>query len=274
MLLRTFCELSCNPNFQHSLYLETLFRSKVRGEYCPINLSLPPYYNADFFSILKHYDDHCPLNIANMSIKDWYRVLVEDRVLMAPATDSVPATLLPVHIEACNPAYNWPLTWQRARMRGLPADLASHLFRHLHGVLATQDRVARLGGNRGNRAPGVCRLCLPDCTENLFHCYYGCSNNCAAAQALLTAAQRLCCPGLTAQASLFLQGDIAEHYELPFVFLLSVGFKYIWDSRKLGKAVNRKEIKAELMARNYILANSKYRHVSLLLENVISDFPT
>ena len=90
-----------------------------------------------------------------MRIKDWYRVLLEDRVLMSPATDSSPAILHPVRVESLHPSTDWPNTWRLARLRGLPSDLSSLLFRLLHGLLPSQDRVARLGGPRDPNTRGL-----------------------------------------------------------------------------------------------------------------------
>ena len=47
---------------------------------------LTPYYEKDFFDLILHYKTSSPLNIATMTIKQWYTVLLEDKVLMSPAT--------------------------------------------------------------------------------------------------------------------------------------------------------------------------------------------
>ena len=278
MLLHTFCELSCTPGFQHSLYLETLYRTKVLGEYCTVEPRPSPYYDEHFFNILRHYHDNSPYVISNMKIKDWYTVLLRDRVTHSLDTPDSPATsshtLLPVHCEVSHPEVDWPHTWHLARLRGLPPDLSSHLFRQLHGLLPTQVRVARLGGSRGSRAPGVCRLCVPGVPEDLYHAIYGCSYNRQAGPALLASVQQLCCPGLTPQASLFLNTPIAEQYELPVVTLLATGFKFIWDGRVEKKPVSPLHLRAELVARLAILRTSRFRWVADMLQQQVQDFPT
>ena len=49
MLLRTFCELACNPSFRSSEYLAALWRSEVLGEWCG-EVPPSPYYSQEFFS--------------------------------------------------------------------------------------------------------------------------------------------------------------------------------------------------------------------------------
>ena len=86
MLIRTFCELTVNPQFQHSVYLTALYRTRVLGEWCGAVVPNSPYYSDEFFNILKHYHENSDLNIATMTIGQWTRVLTEDRVTHSPAT--------------------------------------------------------------------------------------------------------------------------------------------------------------------------------------------
>ena len=189
LLLRTFCELSCHPQFQHSLYLECLYKTQVLGEYCPISIPLPSYYDLNFFNILRHYHKNSPLNIATMTVRQWYQVLLEDNVTMSPATASTPAVLLPVRIELLHPDIDWSRTWRLSGLGGLPPDLTSHMFRQLHGLLPTQDRLTRILG-RGNNLTGLCRLCSDGNIETLEHSFL-CSNNIRALNFLLTVSKSI-----------------------------------------------------------------------------------
>ena len=55
-------------------------------------------------------------------------------------------TLRPLTVQIRHSDVNWPATWERARVPGLPSDLASMLFKVLHNLLPTQERQSRLGG--------------------------------------------------------------------------------------------------------------------------------
>jgi hypothetical protein len=270
MLLRTFCELACTPGFRHSLYLETLWRTRVLGEYCPVEVKLPPYYDASFFATLLHYHLNSPFSVPSMRIKDWYTVLLRDRVTHPAGGLAAPGALLPVRCELKSPTVDWPRTWRLARLRGLPADLASHLYRQLHGALPVQTEVARIpGASRGLRAVGVCRLCEPDVPEDLHHAYFECSNNSEAGGALLAAVQRLAAPMVTARQILFLEMHLPAQYELSTVYLISAGLKYLWDQRAAKKSASALQIRAELIARRKILAGSKFSAAAEQLTNVI-----
>ena len=45
LLFRMFCEISCHPQFRHSLLATTLYHTQVLGEWCGVDVPLPPYYN-------------------------------------------------------------------------------------------------------------------------------------------------------------------------------------------------------------------------------------
>jgi hypothetical protein len=114
-----------------------------------------PYYDNEFFQLIHHYKTSSTLNIATMSIKEWYTLLLEDKVLMSPATDVSPAALLPVRVEALHPNTEWSQVWNIARTKGLGPELISFQFKLLHQLLPTQERIARLGLNEDQP-----RLCL------------------------------------------------------------------------------------------------------------------
>jgi hypothetical protein len=274
MLLRNFCELACTPGFRRSLYLETLWRTQVLGEFCPVEPRLPPYYSAEFFAILRHFHLHSPFSVPNMRVGDWYRVLLEDRVTHSAATLAAAGALLPVRTEVLHPAVDWPRAWRLARLPGLPADLTSHLFRQLHGLLSLQSEICRIpGASRGARAEGVCRLCEPDSLEDLNHAYFTCENNREAGGALLAAAQRLAAPGLTGQAAIFLELQLPALYELATVYLLSAGFCFIWDMRCAKKGVSCSQLRAELLARCNVMAGSKFASVAEQLRDTCLQIP-
>ena len=106
-LIRSFLETAANPTFRHQLYHEILFRFHVLGEVTLPDPGLPPYYDQQFFDTIRHYHLSSPLNVAVMSIKQWYTVIMEDRVLMSPATENTPSCLLSVRAEILSPSVDW-----------------------------------------------------------------------------------------------------------------------------------------------------------------------
>ena len=49
---------------------------------------MPPYYNEEFFEIIKHAHNQSPLNVAHMTEKQWHRFLLEYKVTMIQAEET------------------------------------------------------------------------------------------------------------------------------------------------------------------------------------------
>ena len=99
LLIRSFMETASNPNFRHNLLHEVLFRYHVLGEDSLPNPGFLPYYDESFFTTIKHYYEACPMNISTMTTKQWYRLLLEDRILMQTGAGGTSQELLPVQVE-------------------------------------------------------------------------------------------------------------------------------------------------------------------------------
>ena len=111
---------------------------------------------------------------------------MEDRVLMSPATENTPQLLLPVRAETLSPTTDWTNSWRLARIKGIESHLAAFLFKLLHRLLPTKDRVSRLRGE-----DGTCNLCNED-IEDLSHAFFTCSHSRVAGLALLGWVKLLC----------------------------------------------------------------------------------
>ena len=258
LLIRAFLETSAHPTFRHSLYHEVLYRYHVLGEDSLPNPGHPPYYDQAFFETIKHYKENCPLNIAVMSTKQWYQVLLEDEVLMAPTNETSPQTLLPVRVETLHPSNDWNQTWILARTKGLGSDLTSFLFRLLHYLLPTQDRVSRMVGVQ-TQLPGVCTLCHTE-AEDQIHAFFTCQKSSVTGHALLGYVQAVV-PDLSPEAALRLElgQDLSEVDQLAVVYLLSTGMKYIWEARVQKKAVSLFKMRAEVEAKISILRRTRHK---------------
>ena len=170
LLIRSFLETSINPNFRHSLLHEHLYH--VMGEHSLPDPGFAPYDDKDFFQLIQQYKTSSTMNIATMSIKECYTLLLEDKVLMSPADDVSPAALLPVRAEVLHPNTDWTQVWQIARTKGLGSELISFQFKLMHNLLPTQERIDRLGLNEDQ--PRLCLHCSLE-TENLVHSLFDCT---------------------------------------------------------------------------------------------------
>ena len=258
LLIRTFLETAINPKFRHSLFHELLFRFHVMGETSLPDPGFTPYYDKEFFALISSYRNNSGMNIATMSTKQWYTVLVEDKITMRAANDNSAAQLIPLSIEILHPETDWTATWNIIRMKGLGSDLISFQFKMVHRLLPTRQRVARLGLDDGQA--GLCLQCRGG-VEDLTHCFFDCPKNMLVGLALLGCVQQLC-PGLSADAAVRLELGMtsADDDCLAALCILTTGLKYIWETRLEKKVVHKFRMRAEIEAKVSILR--KTRHAS------------
>ena len=268
LLIRSFLETAVNPNYRHSLYHEQLYRFHILHEHCLPDPGFTPYYDKGFFELIRHYKETSPMNISVMSTKQWYSILLEDQLLMSPATEDDPASLIPIRAETLNPSSNWPQVWNCVRVKGLGSDLSSFLFKLVHGLLPTQDRVTRLG-LADNDTPGHCLLCKTE-PEDLLHSFFGCIKNLETGLTLLGYVQHVV-PHLTPESALLLNFHLELSMEetLAVCVILSVGLKYIWESRVGKKVVVVFKMRAEIEAAVSILRRSRHKNSSIIIEDCL-----
>ena len=268
LLIRTFLETSANPNFRHSLLHEHLYRYHVLCEHTLPDPGFSPYYDKDFFSLIQHYKTTCPMNISTMSIKQWYTMLLEDKILMSPATQDSPAALLPVRAESRNPNTDWPQVWQIARTRGLGPELVSFQFKLLHELLPTQERLARLGLNEDT--PRLCLHCRLE-AEDQAHCLFECTKNMGVGLALLGCVQQLL-PDLSVESAVLLdfRCSLPDDENLAVQTILITGLKYIWETRLAKKVVTKFRMRAEIEARVSILRRTRFVDSAIVIAELIN----
>ena len=217
---------------------------------------------------LHHYKTTSTLNIANMSIKEWYSLLLEAKVLKSPATDVYPAALVPVRVEVLHPNTDWTQVWLIARTKGLGAELISFQFKLLHNLLPTQERIARLGLNEDQ--PRLCLQCRQE-PENLVHSFFDCTKNIQVGLALLGCAQQVL-PDLSTEAAVLMDFGyiLPEEENLAVQCILTTGLKYIWEARLAKKVVTLYRMRAEIEARVSILRKTRFSSSAQLVADLIS----
>ena len=265
LLIRSFLETASHPSFRHNLLHEVLYRYHVVGEDTLPNPGFLPYYDKDFFSTIKHYKQTCPLNISVMTTKQWYRVLLEDRVLMQTPADGSPQTLLPVRVELLTPDLDWPAIWILSRTKGLSSDQSAFLFKLLHLLLPTQDRI-----NRITNVPGLCKMCNA-ASEDTLHALFSCPSSHGAASTLLSYVH-LTAPGISPQAMLRLDfGQALNETDcLATLSIISTGLQHIWQARVDRRTVNPYKMRADLEASISILRKTRFRaSADKMLEMII-----
>ena len=256
MLIRSFLETATNPNFLHSLYHNSLYRFHVL-----LHRDLPepassPFYSSDFFSTIREVHENSPLNVARMTSKQWYLLLVENKVTMEldPASPSEQQHIQ-CRAEVASPANDWERTWYYARLKGIGPDMFTFLWRLLHRLLPTQDRVHRIIKTKSSNSN--CQLCQDGVTEDLQHAFFQCSFNTNAGDHL-TRCLSTVMPGIDSTKILILNFDLEESDQFPCVWFASHLLYNIWNCRAEKKRVRILTIRADLEARANLLRETRF----------------
>ena len=184
ILIRTFLETAVIPTFKHSLFHSILFRYHVLGEDID-NPGYTPYYDEDFFNTIRLY--HANRDICCMTIKNWYKSLLIDQVLVDQVEGL--SVLKPTRLESKLLNVDWSESYRLIRLQGLDSVLSSFAFKLVHHLLPTQDRVKRLGLDQPGQN-GICQICRVE-VETLCHAFFECQNNLSSGKYLLTLTQKL-----------------------------------------------------------------------------------
>ena len=95
MLLHTFLLQAISPSFPTNIYYNSLFRWHVLEDRNVANPGCPPYYSSKFFEIIKDVHNNSPLNVAHLSVKQWYRLLLEQGITHSSEDPQAPPALIP-----------------------------------------------------------------------------------------------------------------------------------------------------------------------------------
>ena len=268
MLVHTFLSQAICPRFPNNQYHMYLYKWHVLGERdfpCP---GRPPFYSTTFFDLIKDVKENTPLNIAWVSVKQWYQLLLERGVTHTSTDHDSPPILIKSRVEECHQDLDLSVSYRLSRLFGLSPEQKSFLFKLIQSILPTRDRLARM-----RKIPtSNCLHCedIPDSTAHLLTC-----NLSKEVSDRLLACITSYCPGITPQDIVLLNIQVSESLELPLVWLMSASMCYIWEQRVLGKVASLEVCRAELLAKLMLLRDTKWRHYTLhnsavLLEDMIN----
>ena len=154
-LIRTFLETAANPSFNRNIFHSILYRVNVLDDDSISNPPpLPPYYPPSFFNLIKQVKETTPLNVVTMSLADWYRLLVEMKITMVEAEDGT-REYIKSRAETASPETDWEVSWRRARLKGLGSEATSFLWKVLHRLLPSEERLSRILPNSSSN----CKQC-------------------------------------------------------------------------------------------------------------------
>ena len=253
LLTRSFLETAVHPNFLHSLYHTSLYRYHVLQHRDPPGPGLSPLYSQSFFSTIRQVHETSTLNVEKMTSGQWYTLLLEDNLTMMTQDEEMHRKYTPCRAELESPGNDWERTWKLARLKGLGLDKTTFLWRLIHRLLPTQDRVSRIR----NSSP-TCQLCQENTVEDLHHAFFSCSFNSSAGFHLNRSLSSMI-PDITGQKILQLDVETEPDDEFAVVWLISHFLYLIWSSRVEKKKVALYAVRADLEARANLLRETRYQ---------------
>ena len=210
----------------NSLYHHALYEWHVEGIRTIPNPGRPPYYTEDFFNAIRTVRNEGLLNIQSMSLKVWYKVLLENFVTTEVDMDGFRFDKR-CRIELEHPAADWERSWSLAVLPGLESCDYSFLWKMMHDILPTQARLHRI--LRTVTSP-ACTLCQSQDTCNLPHALFSCDYNNEVGRWLLNILNHHL-PGTVPQDVILLNLSLDDHLRLPIVWLIAKTLSLIFNCR-------------------------------------------
>ena len=270
-LISTFLQTAANPGFQNSLYHSLLYkRNCLKDETVP-DLVLPPYYSRGFFNIIKDVVENTPLNPVHMSVKQWYRHLLETNVTMEKVDDEGRMMAKLCKVEERDPNTDWQLSYHLGRLKGLSPQVKTFNFKLIHQLLPCKERISQILP----ASSPACILCRTQEPESILHAFFNCELNRDASLYLLSLT-RVYDHSITMEKISKLQVVTDILYELPTTLILCTGLELIWRNRHARKSTRLYDIRAELECLVATLRQSrprKLREAGTIIKNTLENFP-
>ena len=153
-----------------------------------------------------------------------------------------------------HPETVWSCTWNLAVTPGLTSEMTYFLWRMIHNILPTNDRLCKLNMPG---SPSLCNLCDSSSLDSIEHALFQCNSSTTSATFLLSTVRNVL-PDVQPQHVLLLDFDLSSSDQLPIMFVISSVLSQIWNSRKSGKTSNLHTVRSNLEAGIQILRKSRH----------------
>ena len=265
LLITSFLETAINPKFQRNLYHHALYKWNILEDRSTPAPSKSPYYDDNFYAVVRKVKTEGLLNITTMTSSMWYRVLVEENV-----THQVQNNVMeyrPCRAELYNPDVVWDRSWSLAVTPGLSSEHISFLWRMLHNILPCQARLFRM--RMPNISSDTCTLCTRQEIGNLKHYLVDCDYNDGAGHFLMEKLNEIV-PNITPDQVIQLNIEVQDDLKLPVVHLIAAVLSEVLKSRKEKKPCHLNSIRASLEAGINIMRKSRFKVAAEKLSSMLS----
>ena len=269
-LITTFLQTAAHPGFQQSLYHSLLYRHHCLLDDTAPYLAPPPYYTQEFFNVIKDVKQNTPLNPVNMTVKEWYRHLLEKDVTMEIVDEEGRMVPKLCKVEEREPQHDWNLAFHLSRLKGLAPEVKSFNFKLLHLLLPCKERMSQMLPATSPNCP----LCTTEQPETITHALFGCAKNREAGQFLLQLS-KVYDPSLTPEKAVRCQLKTDSLYELPTTLMLYTGLELIWNNRQQKKSTSLYFTRAEIESLICTLRKSRpkrLREAGAIISNTLENF--
>ena len=181
-------------------------------------------------------------------------------------TEDLPREYIKAKAELASPDTDWETSWRRARLKGLGTEATSFLWKMLHNILPTEQRLARILPNQSQN----CKFCLAPTTADLRHCFFECVNTKEVGKWLLSLMLRQDPTG-SVSGLLRLEFQAEEANEMPLVWLFAQTLLYIWSVRASGKIVDLLTTRATLESKINLLRETRFQNQYLLITEIFQN---
>ena len=252
LLLRSFLETSVNTRYKHNEYHVSLYHWYVEEKRDTLQPVKPPYYDEEFFGIIREAIREKGVGVLSFSSGQWYRMLVEKYITHNDCNGT--STLIPCKSEIEFPGPDWMNIWAATCISGLTSNMMSFLWRMVHNLLPCPSRLFRL--NMPGISSSVCGLCNLQAEGHLVHCLFECPYNNEVGQYIIHVLSNKL-PGVTPRKVVHLDIDTVGD-NLPIIFFVAAILSEIWRCRMEKKPCRLHLVKADLEAKVNILRKSRH----------------
>ena len=152
-------------------------------------------------------------------------------------------------------------------MRGIGSEQTTMLWRTIHDLLPTNQRIHRI---MQNTAP-YCTLCLEqEVVEDRCHAFFHCSHNREAGQALINMLTSHMSDPFPENLLLLKYGEVEEVIELAITWLISMFLIQIWERRRDKRSCSLNLVLTEIRSHNAILMETSYSNTAHIIENFLN----
>ena len=199
---------------------------------------------------------YSPLNV--MTEKIWYKLLLEDNCIMEEGE------YIQCRVERMAPNTAWEGCWALARLPGLGPDNTSFLFKLLHQILPTQERVAR---TKPNTSPECRNPLCENTVDDVRHALIDCQSNDGVGELLLQCLRGVM-PELQVESLIRIELDVATENQLPVVFLIATVLGAVWNLRIKGNRVQQYLVRSQLEAKVNLLRETRHREAAYKVDEL------